>query len=131
MTKMLLLGTLIAALVACRDDVPQPTWLQALQATIASAPVTNPPSRIYQYRYRDQTVYYRPPYCCDIQGVLYSADGAVMCYPDGGFTGRGDGRCNDFHAQRSDCALLWSDPRGKARGDDGCKSAGPSASSER
>jgi len=39
--------------------------------------------------------------CCDIPSVLYDTAGTVVCAPDGGFIGRGDGRCPDFISQRS------------------------------
>jgi hypothetical protein len=39
-------------------------------------------------------------------------DGAcrVLCHPDGGITGGGDGRCADFAATRKDGELLWRHP---------------------
>jgi hypothetical protein len=57
-------------------------------------------------------VYYLPPRCCDIQGQVFNRAGGVICAPDGGLTGAGDGRCPDFFATRSDEEILWRDPRG-------------------
>ena len=68
--------------------------------------------RILRYRYRGQTVYYVPPSCCDQPGILYDEAGTQVCEPDGGISGRGDGRCTDFHEQRSAESLIWSDSRG-------------------
>ena len=45
--------------------------------------------------------------CCDIPSVLYDTAGTVVCAPDGGFTGRGDGRCPAFISQRSNEKVLW------------------------
>jgi hypothetical protein len=40
-----------------------------------------------------QTYYYTTSPCCDLLNPLYDAQGKFVCAPDGGFTGRGDGRC--------------------------------------
>jgi hypothetical protein len=89
-----------------------PTWLQVLITQIEREPVTNPPSAIYSYRYRGETVYFRPSRCCDIMSVLYDRNGVVLCAPDGGIAGGGDGRCPDFFRTRSGERLIWQDSRG-------------------
>ena len=89
-----------------------PAWLQVLIAQIEREPVTSPPSAIYSYRYRGETVYFRPSRCCDIRSVLYDGDGVVLCEPDGGIAGGGDGRCPDFFQTRSQERLIWRDSRG-------------------
>ena len=94
------------------EPAAAPSWLQGLIDQIQREPVTSPPTAIYNYRYRGETVYYRPSRCCDIRSVLYDANGLVLCEPDGGFGGGGDGRCPDFLATRSDERLIWRDPRG-------------------
>ena len=55
--------------------------------------------------------YYVPPQCCDQFSTLYDADGAVICAPDGGITGRGDGKCPDFFQSRTNEKLFWEDSR--------------------
>lgn len=90
-----------------------PAWLEALKAQIVAEPLGQPPELLFRYRYRGEVVYYRPPRCCDVFGELYDAGGELLCHPDGGFTGRGDGRCEDFAAARSDCVRVWHDPRSK------------------
>ncbi len=103
--------------LGCEDSSPTepdttPAWLQVLIAQIEREPVTNPPSAIYSYRYRGETVYFRPSRCCDIMSVLYDRNGVVLCAPDGGIAGGGDGRCPDFLQTRSAERLIWQDPRG-------------------
>jgi len=61
---------------------------------------------IYSYTYRDQTVYYFPPQCCDIPSVLFDRNCNIICNPDGGWTGGGDGRCPDFFEERTDEQLI-------------------------
>ena len=88
-------------------------WLDQLIARFQAEAVANPPRRILRYRYRGQTVYYVPPSCCDQPGILYDETGTQVCAPDGGISGRGDGRCPDFHEQRSAESLIWSDSRSR------------------
>ncbi|HEX9916613.1 MAG TPA: hypothetical protein VGB16_02650, partial [candidate division Zixibacteria bacterium] len=88
-----------------------PDWINKLIATFASEPVGNPPQSIWQYEYKGQRVYYIPPQCCDQFSTLYNAAGSVICAPDGGYTGEGDGRCTDFFKERKNEKLIWQDSR--------------------
>ena len=113
-----LVGVLIlGVLYGCSSSSPtepaasRPAWLQTLIAKIESEPVTNPPSSILQYRYRGAAVYFRPSRCCDMYSDLYDETGALLCHPDGGLTGAGDGACTDFFSSRQDEQLVWQDPR--------------------
>lgn len=92
-------------------DRPIPGWVMELIVDIQSEPVTDPPSSIWRYRYRGETVYFRPLRCCDVRSDLWDDRGLLLCHPDGGITGNGDGRCPDFFAQRSREELIWRDPR--------------------
>ncbi|MAO64578.1 MAG: hypothetical protein CL666_06235 [Balneola sp.] len=76
-----------------------------------SEPVRNPPLSIWQFTYKGQTVYYVPPYCCDIPGQLFNKEGDYICAPDGGFSGNGDGKCPDFFEEKKDKKLIWEDSR--------------------
>ena len=90
-----------------------PDWVNTLIAQFLNEPVGNPPQSIWKYEYKGSTVYYIPPQCCDQFSQLYDASGTAICAPDGGFTGRGDGKCNDFYQTRSGGELVWSDSRGR------------------
>lgn len=89
----------------------RPAFVDRLIAGFEAEPVANPPAAVWQYRYRGQDVFYVPPSCCDVPSQVYTADGAPLCQPDGGFSGRGDGQCPDFAAARSDERLVWRDGR--------------------
>jgi len=78
---------------------------------IQNEDVWNPPAKVYQYKYQGQTVYFIPQRCCDIRSILMDEDCNVLCYPDGGITGNGDGNCSDFFDLRSDEKLIWEDTR--------------------
>ena len=112
--KLVLVG-LVAVLLACGNDALQtrasPDWLNALIQYQQAAPVANPPAYIARYNYKGQTVYYLPPRCCDVWSTLYADDGAILCHPDGGLAGGGDGRCADFLAQRTNEQIIWRDSR--------------------
>lgn len=90
---------------------PNPDWVTALTLQFESEPVGNPPQSIYRYQYKGGTVYYVPPQCCDQFSTLYDSQGRKICAPDGGLSGTGDGRCNDFFTLRTDEVLVWRDTR--------------------
>ena len=71
----------------------------------------NPPRSIYSYTYNGNLVYYVPPVCCDFFSDLYDSDCKLIAHPDGGFTGRGDGRAGDFIETRKGEKLIWKDER--------------------
>ena len=93
---------------------PIPAAVTALIDELEAQPPANPPAFVASYDYRGQVVYYVPPRCCDIFGDLYNAAGQIICHPDGGLAGRGDGRCPDFESRRTNERIIWRDlrPRG-------------------
>lgn len=103
----------IILLVGCSQSTPSgnPEWVDQLIEKFESEPVGNPPQSIWRYEYNEQVVYYVPAQCCDMYSTLYEASGNVICAPDGGFTGKGDGHCTDFLSKRSNEQLIWKDPR--------------------
>ena len=88
-----------------------PECVQKRINEIKSQPVSSPPGKVFRYFYNLRTVYYIPSKCCDIPSSLLDEDCQVICYPSGGFTGQGDGKCLDFLATRSEEKLIWQDPR--------------------
>jgi len=88
-------------------------WVNQLIKKFQSEPVGNPPQSIWRYEYKGEIVYYIPPQCCDQFSILYDANGNIICAPDGGFTGGGDGRCPDFFSERTNEKLVWKDTREK------------------
>jgi len=88
-----------------------PPFLAKLTARYKSAPPSASPGAVWKYRYRGATVYYVPEACCDLMSNLYDADGSLICHPDGGIAGVGDGKCSEFLAERKDGRTLWYDGR--------------------
>ena len=110
--------TLLALIVGgCRSEMrsqrpaDEPAWLTKLIREFEQQPVANPPLSVREFQYRGQRVYYVPPQCCDVPSTLYDSTGAVLCSPDGGMTGRGDGKCADFFQAREQERRVWQDPR--------------------
>jgi hypothetical protein len=114
MKKTLILLFVVSIILSCKHSTSteeNPEWIHNLIAKYESEPVGNPPQSIWQYEYQGQTVYYVPPQCCDQYGTLYDVNGDIICAPDGGLTGRGDGRCPDFFQERKKEKLIWKDTR--------------------
>ncbi len=91
------------------SDPPQ--CLRNYVKDIMNGEVKNPPQKIFRYQYNGRTVYYVTAPCCDFFSDLLDADCKLIGHPDGGITGRGDGKITDFHAKRSGETLVWEDPR--------------------
>jgi hypothetical protein len=92
-----------------------PAWIAILITEYESQPVANPQREIFRYKFDGKIVYYVPPICCDIPSQLFNEEGKLMCYPDGGFTGRGDDRCPTFHKLKREEQLVWKDGRERVR----------------
>jgi hypothetical protein len=90
---------------------PIPPAVAALIHELEAQPPANPPLYVASYVYHGQVVYYVPPRCCDIFSDLYDASGKIICHPDGGLAGHGDGRCPDFMSQRTNETIIWRDLR--------------------
>lgn len=105
------LSTIVFLAGCSSTKATNPTWVDQLIHTFESEPLGNPPQSIWQYEFKGQEVYFIPAQCCDQFSKLYAASGNLICAPDGGFTGRGDGKCPDFIALRTDGTLIWQDSR--------------------
>jgi hypothetical protein len=91
----------------------KPEWVKTLIEKFQNEPVGNPPQSVWRYTFHLQTVYYIPPQCCDQFSILYDSDGTIICAPDGGLTGMGDGKCPEFFKDRKNEKLIWLDTRKK------------------
>lgn len=89
-----------------------PRCIEKKISSIAKGEVWNPPAKVYSFEYEGATVFYFTPRCCDIPSDLYDEDCHLICHPDGGFTGRGDGECQDL-PDKNEWKLIWEDTRKK------------------
>ena len=72
--------------------------------------IQNPPAQVWKWEVNGLTYYYITSDCCDQFNYLYDGDCNVVCAPDGGFTGNGDGNCPEF-TSKIVRTLLWEDLR--------------------
>ncbi|MBA4304091.1 MAG: hypothetical protein C0424_07685 [Sphingobacteriaceae bacterium] len=97
-------------LTSCSVSKPViPVWLH--QKLLQAERNPNSYLEVWQYDYRNERVYYFIPACCDRFTELFNAQGKLVCYPAGGITGQGDGRCRKFLTGRKNGELIWR-PRG-------------------
>lgn len=115
---MKLISILIFLLIAAADGCEKsgfsknlPDCIQQKIAVLKSEKIRNPPAEIWQYQYHGKTVYFIPAYCCDLPSQLYDENCNLICSPDGGFTGKGDGKCKDFFIARTEGKRIWKDDR--------------------
>lgn len=92
---------------------PVPAWVKTLIDVKKSSPLEDPPSTIKKCTYQNKNVYYVSSPCCDQYNYLYDENNQTICAPDGGLTGRGDGKCTDFSLDKNNCELIWQDSRSK------------------
>lgn len=90
-----------------------PVFVQKKIEEFSAQKAANPPRSIYSYQYNKKTVYYISAPCCDIPSQVFDIDGTLICNPDGGISGKGDGKCFDFFQTRTDEKLIWKDARGE------------------
>lgn len=116
---MLILG--VVFMISCTNGatefsgnrVPEsvPDCIREKIKELQNDPLRNPPAAVLQYQYKGKLVYYVPPAAGDQMSELYGEDCELICRPDGGITGRGDGRCPDFFEERSNEKIVWKDSR--------------------
>jgi hypothetical protein len=72
-----------------------PEWLRIRLADYDAQPGAAAPRAVFQVRYGDGVAFYVQAGCCDQLDPLVDANGVLVCYPTGGYTGLGDGKCPD------------------------------------
>ena len=65
------------------------------------------PQRVVQYMYKGKKVYYVVMPCCDFFNEVYDENCRYLGAPDGGFTGKGDGKLPDFTAEAKPGKEIW------------------------
>ena len=69
------------------------------------------PQRVVEYMYKGKKVYYVVMPCCDFFNEVYNENCKFLGSPDGGFTGKGDGKLPDFFAEAKSEKLIWGTPK--------------------
>lgn len=108
----LLFFGLVFIFTSCnKQDLPNntPQCIGDKIEDIADGDGWDPVAKIYSYMYNGEKVYFFPSHCCDVPSMVYDGSCNLVCSPDGGLTGAGDGLCNDFFSTRTDETLIWED----------------------
>ena len=74
--------------------------------------VQNPPAEVWEWKADGKIYYYFNSACCDRFSKLYDDKCILLCAPDGGITGKGDGKCPEFTGE-IEKTLIWKDERNK------------------
>jgi len=101
------------AIMSCTDlelEKDVPNCIKQKIKKIQKEDVHNPPSSVWEWKVDSDTYYYITSDCCDQYNYLFDENCNVICAPDGGFTGTGDGNCPDFKAE-IEKTLIWEDDR--------------------
>lgn len=69
------------------------------------------PQRVVEYMYKGKKVYFVVMPCCDFYNEVYDANCNYLGAPDGGFTGKGDGKIPDFFEEAKNEKLIWGKPK--------------------
>ena len=113
----LLLGLLFMA--ACQSHgnptstestAPIPAWLQQRLAEYERMDAAARPVAVRSWVDQGRTFYYIVAGCCDRFNEVYDQNGRYVCAPDGGYTGRGDGKCVGLN-QRQSMQSVWPQTR--------------------
>jgi len=87
-----------------------PACIEKEIKSIKREKVRNPPAQVWKWEVDGQTYYYITSDCCDQYNLLYDETCNIVCAPDGGFAGTGDGNCPEFDVP-TDKTLIWEDDR--------------------
>lgn len=91
-------------------DIEAPMCIEQKIDAIINNEVTNPPTQVWRWEVDGDTYYYITSDCCDQYNYLYNEQCEIICAPDGGITGAGNGNCPDFTNEIVK-TLVWKDNR--------------------
>jgi len=92
-----------------QDGIPE--CIQQQIEAIKAEPKWNPPAEVNEYLYNGKRVFLFTSNCCDQYNMLYDEKCEPVCAPSGGFTGKGDNKCEDFNESAKHIKLIWKDER--------------------
>lgn len=84
-----------------------PECLATVIQEMSANPSEGTPISVTRYDYKGKRVYYVAAACCDKYNIVYDSACHILGFPDGGFTGRGDGKMIDFKKEAINAKVLW------------------------
>lgn len=114
LTKIIVFIGIVVFTMNCKssdtEDENLPACIENKIEEILSNEVANPPTQVWKWEVDEETYYYITSDCCDQYNILYSDTCEIICAPDGGLTGQGDGKCPEFKEEIIK-TLAWIDNR--------------------
>jgi hypothetical protein len=113
MRKPITITIFIVLMLACSSNKKvqgideMPACLSAKIKAMASDANAGSPLSVTRFTYKQQTVYYMVSPCCDKFNIVYDSACNILGHPDGGLTGRGDGKMPDFRREASNEKMIW------------------------
>ena len=111
--KIIILLGIVVLTINCKPsdlDIGAPKCIENKIEEVLNKEVSNPPTQVWKWEVDGETFYYITSDCCDQFNNLYSENCDIVCAPDGGLTGQGDGKCPDFKGEIVQ-TLVWEDNR--------------------
>jgi hypothetical protein len=112
--SLIFLSILLGFFHSCaKISVPKdtPSCIKNKIRKIQGQHVFNPPASVSLWEFDGKKYYYITSDCCDQMTELYNDQCELICHPDGGITGTGDGKCPDFTQGTLQKTLIWKDSR--------------------
>ena len=113
-SKILMIFAIVIIAANCKssdtEDDALPACIENKIAELLSNEVANPPTQVWKWEVDGKIYFYITADCCDQYNMLYSENCEIVCAPDGGLTGEGDGNCPDFKGEIVK-TLVWQDNR--------------------
>ena len=91
-------------------NIDAPMCIKDKIEVIMAAKVNNPPTQIWKWEADGEIYYYITSNCCDQYNNLFNGKCELVCAPDGGITGNGDGNCPIF-THKIVKIFIWEDKR--------------------
>ena len=112
MNKLIILLTATLIFASCANKKMQgisgmPPCMVSIIEEMQKDPKANQPQSVTQYSYKGNAVFYIASGCCDQYNPVYSSDCVYLGAPDGGITGKGDGKLTDFAANATEAKVVW------------------------
>jgi len=96
-----------SGIVSVPADAKMPTCIKNKIDSFKLKEPHERPQRVVEYMYKGKKVYYVVMPCCDFFNEVYDENCRYLGAPDGGFTGKGDGKLPDFTEEAKPGKEIW------------------------
>lgn len=99
------------SVISPNEIVDMPTCIKNKIDSFKLKEAHEKPQRVLEYMYKGKKVYYVVMPCCDFFNEVYDRNCKFLGSPDGGFSGKGDGKLPDFFTEATGEKLVWGTPK--------------------